>query len=712
MIEASQGIEYGRGVGVVRGRLTGGRRVLLCLACVLGAAIACGPMYPVRMLGWQQIFQPAPVGVAGMFPLEQEEPGEAVDGGLFKNRVDETLEADWKDLALAAPRLEPEVMRMYRSCRSGMRGLVDLEEEERERLKAGWKWDQWRGDLPEEFELYLMGAMHYHCGEPVQAREQWLALLALPEERRHYRTTWASWMLARTDDDAEAALKWYRSLLKAIDRGMADSLDIASNRTGWEAYFAYRSGDYVLALDAYLAMGEQGKVSTQEAARSVNGVFWRALKHDAAALMKACLERDQRRVALSLFLCDKMVSDYSSVKSEALKYAKSWRAELEKSLDEGGQDAASAARLSGLLAVMAYRSGEDQEALDYIALASPDDADACWVAGKLHAKAGRYAEAEHRFARYLDASDPERQGAEAIWPHQLHGTLGRQGLDKQRRAFAYGDYASVLLAQKKYGEALGAFLLGGFHADAAYVAESVMSAEELLVYVRGQNIGDVVKNKWLHELLGRRLARERYFKNARPYLSERDWHAFDRYVEKYRAARNKALPRVERARLLWEVAQMHVANGRRLFWLTNGCRPYDRALKAGLLERTESMEVEVEPVLPMSRDELYRVKRYGRPVVRMTPVHYYDAGELAWEAAHLLPKQDPRAATMLWKAGMWIAAHDPQRADRYYQALVRRCGQTPLGKEADAKRWFPVWKAEWDIRWGRESVEDLAWLKR
>jgi hypothetical protein len=32
----------------------------------------------------------------------------------------------------------------------------------------------------------------------------------------------------------------------------------------------------------------------------------------------------------------------------------------------------------------------------------------------------------------------------------------------------------------------------------------------------------------------------------------------------------------------------------------------------------------------------------------------------------------------------------PQEADRFYKALVRRCGRTPLGREADRLRWFPA----------------------
>ena len=44
---------------------------------------------------------------------------------------------------------------------------------------------------------------------------------------------------------------------------------------------------------------------------------------------------------------------------------------------------------------------------------------------------------------------------------------------------------------------------------------------------------------------------------------------------------------------------------------------------------------------------------------------------------------------MLWQAGTWLKSRDPKAADRFYKALVRRCGTTRLGQEADRLRWFP-----------------------
>jgi len=70
--------------------------------------------------------------------------------------------------------------------------------------------------------------------------------------------------------------------------------------------------------------------------------------------------------------------------------------------------------------------------------------------------------------------------------------------------------------------------------------------------------------------------------------------------------------------------------------------------------------------------------------------HYrYLAANLAWEAAVLMPDNNADTARVLCEAGTWLKNRDPKSADRFYKALVKRCGTTELGKTADKKRWFP-----------------------
>ena len=93
-------------------------------------------------------------------------------------------------------------------------------------------------------------------------------------------------------------------------------------------------------------------------------------------------------------------------------------------------------------------------------------------------------------------------------------------------------------------------------------------------------------------------------------------------------------------------------------------------------------------VLPPSQDELERIRSHSaNPEKRF---HYrYQAAELAWKAAGLMPNNNETTANVLYTAGSWLKYADPQAADLFYKALVNRCRKTPLGDLADRKRWFP-----------------------
>jgi hypothetical protein len=92
-------------------------------------------------------------------------------------------------------------------------------------------------------------------------------------------------------------------------------------------------------------------------------------------------------------------------------------------------------------------------------------------------------------------------------------------------------------------------------------------------------------------------------------------------------------------------------------------------------------------VLPTRRELEQAQASLPTPLQRY---HYrYQAADLAWRAAALLPDQELLTSEVLWRAGRWLAARDPKAADRFYKALVRRCGETPLGAAAKRARWFP-----------------------
>ena len=54
-----------------------------------------------------------------------------------------------------------------------------------------------------------------------------------------------------------------------------------------------------------------------------------------------------------------------------------------------------------------------------------------------------------------------------------------------------------------------------------------------------------------------------------------------------------------------------------------------------------------------------------------------------------MPDDDEETARRFCVVGGWLKVRDPQAADRFYKALVVRCGKTEMGREADKLRWFP-----------------------
>ncbi len=68
----------------------------------------------------------------------------------------------------------------------------------------------------------------------------------------------------------------------------------------------------------------------------------------------------------------------------------------------------------------------------------------------------------------------------------------------------------------------------------------------------------------------------------------------------------------------------------------------------------------------------------------------YRAADLAWWAASLMPNDSADTARILMEAGGWLKDRDPRAAERFYQAMAIRCGNTSLGRAAAQIHWFPV----------------------
>ena len=255
---------------------------------------------------------------------------------------------------------------------------------------------------------------------------------------------------------------------------------------------------------------------------------------------------------------------------------------------------------------------------------------------------------------------------------------------------ATGELGVLYLARRQYTEALDVLFSGAHWLDAAYVAERVLTPEELVAFVDGGRVRAPRKGKWwswvhpdpieaLRYLLARRLARRGRYDEARAYYPEKLRGTLDEFVTALEAGRDGGRAKRERGEMLWKAATIAREQGFELFGTE--IEP-DWIIYGGTYEGHE---------IPEGRGTPHERGRRKRHKVRLEKRwHYrYVASEIAWDALALMPDQTVRTARRFCIAGRWLCVQDDQAADRFYKALVRRCGKTELGKKADMLRWFP-----------------------
>jgi hypothetical protein len=260
---------------------------------------------------------------------------------------------------------------------------------------------------------------------------------------------------------------------------------------------------------------------------------------------------------------------------------------------------------------------------------------------------------------------------------------------------AAGDLAGLHLSRGDFLAAMDVFFKGGLWLDAAFVADRILTVDELQKYVDEQSVDD----QNLRWLLGRRLLREGKLQVAKPYFPRSQLAIFEQYERRLGEGANLKKPARERARALFEAAWIARYFGMELMgtlaepdgFVSDG--QYDTEeldLQRGR-EVTSGIEPgEFKPVrlhIAATPEEKLRIQKSApNPDHRF---HYrYLAGEIAWEAALLLPNGSEELADVLNCAGYWIRNDEGKKPDRFFFAIEKRCPKSILGKRVIAKRWF------------------------
>ncbi len=570
-------------------------------------------------------------------------------------------------------------------------------------------------ELPQEFQLYAVGAQAWHVDRFNEAIGAWRELLALPAGQRHYRTVWAHYMIGRAlwDSDNQAARTSFQAAREGHRAGFADSQDLATASLGWEARILLRQKNYPEAMRLYF---QQYTAGDPGAVTSLQLMLQQFFQEDGEGritpediLRTIATDRQLRGIVSAWFVS--RGGPHAPWTLRAAKQFRSWLTALPKSKE---LDPAEADRW----AWAAYQNGMWSEA-DEFARVAPVDAPASeWVRAMLLLRNGD-----------LRAATEHLAGAARGFPTDdaLHSKLFLD--DDARYAATHEDLPAerlngvrgvLALQREQYRDALRLFFEAGHWVDAAYVSEHVLTLEELQEFVNAEaptvkapSTGEpdrdspearaATRVRALRHLLARRLVRAGQFDRAREFFPTEIVPTYDRYVALVRDGYREENPRQLRALALWQAAQIVRTSGMEIqgtelepdyaVWdgnsewpelgqlrLTDGARQsrwtlYERRNWTGL-SRT----------LVATEEEATRTGNVKLPTRRF---HYRQrAAELAFLAATLLPDNDDLTATILNTAGRWIAPRYPDDAQLFFKTLVFRCPHTALGKAAAERHWF------------------------
>lgn len=570
--------------------------------------------------------------------------------------------------------------------------------------------------LPLEFADYFEGAIAWRMTNELDASFAWQRVLDLPAPERHFKSVWAAYMLGTEAANVtnhlqdDEALDYFEQVRELTRSGFADSLGLATASIGQEARIWLERGQYERAIELYL---QQFAAGDQSAINSLRFAAARAISETnaATALLKTlALNPQTRRVITAYLISRHPYNDRSQATNDP--DAKNFFDGMDKWLA-----AVDAARVKDVesaeeIALAAYQADDMNAAQRWINHAR-NSVVAQWLQAKLFLRAGKVDEAAKilgRVSREFPKEMPQTNAPvgfaqclfvdiNPVWNDCL--AAGPQSL---------GELGVLHLKRREYAEALDALLRSGHWMDAAYVAERVLTTEELRTYVdrnwpavgpeqEARETSHLADGNWgientresIRYLLARRIARETGARSALAYYPTNLAGPYEMFLNELHTGRNERLENDERAKNLYAAAILARTNGMELFGteLEPDWEIYGGAYQFGLTWEERAANPAEAKINLATTNEIERASsRETEPDRRF---HYrWQAAELAWEAAQLMPDNTDDLARLLCTAGTWVKDCDPLGADKFYKALVRRCRQTALGAEADALRWFPV----------------------
>lgn len=576
-----------------------------------------------------------------------------------------------------------------------------------------------------EFAEYHKGAHAFRQGHKHwdEARAAWEALMQLPKEARHYRSTWAAFMLGKVAlfQKKPEAVKWFQLVRQLAGEGFADSLGLAADSYGWEAKAELDAGHFEQSARLYLmqlSLGDASAIISLKALVPDRANIWGMMNFDPAgpdapeqqvtpelikkhreALVRSARDEVLRRLQTVHLLATETVGSGWMWGSESLGTAAK-EDRLANWLDAlkiaGVKTSADADRL----AWCAYTQGSYTSAANWLKLCETDSSMSLWLRVKLLRRDGKLKQAQDLMAKV-----PALLEAENLRLPKNEDDY--YGPGRSLWMSSHGDLASLYLGSGQFIEAMNTFFAGGLRTDAMFIAERVLSTDELIAFAKSLNEDD--NRREVKHVLGPRLVREDRYDEARPWLSESLQKDLDTYVALLKQANDEKLPMMQRAKA-WFDAALLLQAAHDLIDPTfmpdaprtdssNPKKPKPQSLpqdrQGGFYWHTRLTDggekYEKRPLaVPPSDAEKKRLAA-SKPSPDRFNHAVFVAAALAKKAAALLPDNTDELADVLNTAGNWLKGDyygDDDEADKFFQLIERRASKTAIGREAATKHWF------------------------
>jgi len=585
-------------------------------------------------------------------------------------------------------------------------------------------------NVPLEFSLYLRGAVFYHNNDFKEAIKIWKALLNLPEGNRLYKSTWACFMIGKSYlsmRNQKEAIKYFELTRKYKEQGYKDSLNLTEESYGWQALAEYELGDYASSINHYSEILD---------INSLNKVCSRTLEQNENIIIKVIKNETAREVLASW-----LVSHWW----ESFYYGRAEATEITKA--QVFLDAIEQANIKGeiknadRIAWLYYNIGDFKNTKRWLDLSNYKTALSQWIDIKLLLRGGDIEGAINKLHNIISLFEKNNE-----WNVFYEG--GKDFvLDN-----IYESIGVLRLSRQEYLMAFDVLLKSNYWKDIAYLAENVLTTEEL-ESVLGQYKGITLRNndflgysrrledKTLYSsllyLTARRFARIGDWNKAIEYMPNnfRRWsYSKDGYGIEYEninlkellidlktyleSSRDITLSKKERALNYYKAGLLMRRYGMELVgtelepdcFIENG--QYDISVLASRFAiitdyrdkhyyDADYWDDDVREInqlrekITKERDFFYGTEDEERRVLESMPkplrrFHYrYIAADLMWEASKLLSDNDPIKVKALHAGGTYLKVKYPEEANKFYRELVLSCPDTEIGKKAKELRWFP-----------------------